>query len=118
MEENLKKELEQQVEVLQNEKNELISKYRYWRGECHELKHQLEELEASYNSTMRYLNATRSQLLNLPNKIVEEIRKDMSERIIEKQIKWKDNIQISFICNMINESLDTILKKYEVNKYD
>lgn len=76
-----------------------------------DLQKQLEELEESYNRTMRYLNATRSQLLNLPKKIVEEIRKDMSERIIEKQIKYGDNIQADFICNVINESLDTILKK-------
>lgn len=58
----------------------------------------------------------QKQLHDLPKKIVEEIRKDMSERIIKKQIKWKDNVQIGFICNVINESLDTILKNYEVNK--
>ena len=77
-----------------------------------ELKQQLEDIEESYNRTMAYLNIIRSEFLNLPKKIVEEIRKDMSESIIEKQIKWKDNIQIGFICNVINESLDTILKKY------
>ena len=54
----------------------------------------------------------KQQLHDLPNKIVEEIRDDMSKRIIEKQIKWGDNIQIGFICNAINECLDTILKKY------
>ena len=54
----------------------------------------------------------KQQLHDLPKKIVEEIRDDMSKRIIEKQIKWGDNIQIGFICNAINECLDTILKKY------
>ena len=54
----------------------------------------------------------KQQLHDLPKKIVGEIRDDMSKRIIEKQIKWGDNIQIGFICNAINECLDTILKKY------
>ena len=58
------------------------------------------------------LENERKQLHDLPNKIVGEIRDDMSKRIIEKQIKWGDNIQIGFICNAINECLDTILKKY------
>lgn len=56
----------------------------------------------------------KQQLHDLPKKIVGEIRDDMSKRIIEKQIKWGDNIQIGFICNAINECLDTILKKYGV----
>ena len=54
----------------------------------------------------------KQQLHDLPKKIVEEIRDDMSKRIVEKQIKWGDNIQIGFICNAINECLDTILKKF------
>ena len=54
----------------------------------------------------------KQQLHDLPKKIVGEIRDDMSKRIIEKQIKWGDNIQIGFICNAINECLDTILKKF------
>ena len=54
----------------------------------------------------------KQQLHDLPKKIVEEIRDDMSKRIMEKQIKWGDNIQIGFICNAINECLDTILKKF------
>ena len=54
----------------------------------------------------------KQQLHDLPKKIVEEIRDDMSKRIIEKQIKWGDNIQIGFICNAINECLDAILKKF------
>ena len=54
----------------------------------------------------------QKQLHDLPKKIVGEIRDDMSKRIIEKQIKWGDNIQIGFICNAINECLDAILKKF------
>ena len=54
----------------------------------------------------------KQQLHDLPKKIVGEIRDNMSKIIIEKQIKWGDNIQIGFICNAINECLDTILKKY------
>lgn len=58
------------------------------------------------------LENERKQLHDLPKKIVGEIREDMPKRIMEKQIKWGDNIQIGFICNAINECLDTILKKY------
>ncbi len=54
----------------------------------------------------------KQQLHDLPKKIVEEIRDNMSKIIIEKQIKWGDNIQIGFICNAINECLDTILEKF------
>ena len=57
----------------------------------------------------------KQQLHDLPKKIVEEIRDDMSKRIMGKQIKWGDNIQIGFICNAINECLDAILKKYGDN---
>ena len=54
----------------------------------------------------------KQQLHDLPKKIVKEIRYDMSKRIMEQQIKCGDNTQIGFICNAINECLDTILKKY------
>ena len=54
----------------------------------------------------------KQQLHDLPNKIMGEIRDDMSKRIIEKQIKWGDNTQIGFICNAINECLDAILEKF------
>lgn len=58
------------------------------------------------------LENERNQLHDLPKKIVEEIRYDMSKRIMKKQIKWGDNTQIGFICNAINECLDTILEKF------
>ena len=54
----------------------------------------------------------KQQLHDLPKKIVEEIRDCVSKRIMEKEIKWGDNIQIGFICNAINECLDAILEKY------
>lgn len=39
-------DLEAKLAEIQNEKDELISKYRYWKGECAELKHQLAEKDA------------------------------------------------------------------------
>ena len=54
----------------------------------------------------------KQQLHDLPKKIVGEIRDCVSKRIMEKEIKWGDNIQISFICNAINECLDAILEKF------
>ena len=71
--------------------------------------------EQSIRDNQNWIEETtklKQQLHDLPKKIVEEIRDDMSKRIIEKQIKWGDNIQIGFICNAINECLDTILEKY------
>ena len=58
------------------------------------------------------LENERKQLHDLPKKIVEEIRDCVSKRIMEKEIKWGDNIQIGFICNAINECLDAILEKF------
>ena len=58
------------------------------------------------------LENERKQLQDLPKKIVEEIRDCVSKRIMEKEIKWGDNIQIGFICNAINECLDAILEKF------
>ena len=71
--------------------------------------------EQSIRDNQNWIEETtqlKQQLHDLPKKIVEEIRDDMSKRIIEKQIKWGDNIQIGFICNAINECLDAILKKF------
>ena len=71
--------------------------------------------EQSIRDNQNWIEETtqlKQQLHDLPKKIVEEIRYDMSKRIMEKQIKWGDNTQIGFICNAINECLDAILEKY------
>lgn len=47
------KDLEAKLSEMQNEKDELISKYRYWRGECAELKEQLAE-EKNRNKKLNY----------------------------------------------------------------
>ena len=70
-----------------------------------ELKQQLKDTEESYNNTMRYLNKTRSELLNLPKKIVEKIR---SKCCVED--KCKDG---SFVLGINEKDLDTILKEYQ-----
>ena len=74
------------------------------RRENQQLKQQLKDTEESYNNTMRYLNKTRSELLNLPKKIVEEIR---SKCCVED--KCKDG---SFVLGINEKDLDTILKEY------
>ena len=70
------------------------------------------KLEDLLNQQDKENQQLKQQLHNLPKKIMEEIRYDMSKRIMEKQIKWGDNTQIGFICNAINECLDAILEKY------
>lgn len=74
--------------------------------------HQNDEFADMIKKLVNEKEKLKQQLHDLPKKIVEEIRDDMSKRIMEKQIKWGDNIQIGFICNAINECLDTILKKF------
>ena len=69
-------------------------------------------LETSIDELEKENQQLKQQLHDLPKKIVEEIREDMSKRIIEKQIKWGDNIKIGFICNAINECLDAILEEF------
>ena len=90
------------------------------------MKDQLEESKEENKKLVKALNGDifinykvpmentklKQQLHDLPKKIVEEIRDCVSKRIMEKQIKWGDNIQIGFICNAINECLDAILEKY------
>ena len=68
--------------------------------------------EADWLKGNRNYDQLKQQLHDLPKKIVEEIRDCVSKRIMEKEIKWGDNIQIGFICNAINECLDAILKKF------
>lgn len=95
--ENKRKSLEEKVKFLTEETEEnFVDGQKY-----NELKQQLAETEESYNNTMRYLNKTRSELLNLPKKIVEEIRDVLNGNDIEIQ----DNIYLTDI-------LDIILKKY------
>lgn len=69
--------------------------------ENQQLKQKIEDQEESYNNTMRYLNKTRSALLNLPKKIVEEIRKELKFVLSD------------FQCIFDTDKLvDSILKKY------
>ena len=83
------------------------------KKQCQECKHLNKKIELNIkNKLINENQQLKQQLHDLPKKIVEEIRDDMSKRIMEKQIKWGDNIQIGFICNAINECLDTILKKF------
>ena len=42
-------DLEAKLDEIQNEKDELISKYRYWKGECAELKEQLARTEKAFD---------------------------------------------------------------------
>lgn len=115
-------QLKQQVEELKGKRlefyNDDVRQTQVINGVHFDIEHLLvfsEYVEHEKNISAdkdKQINQLKQQLHDLPKKIVEEIRDDMSKRIIEKQIKWGDNIQIGFICNAINECLDTILKKY------
>lgn len=102
---------------------DLVYENNKLKQENQQLKKQLAEKEqenerlkeeiCKYEITLMDKNSQlKNQLHELPKKIIEEIRDNMSKRIMGKQIKWGDNIQIGFTYNAINEYLDTILTKY------
>lgn len=57
-------DLEAKLAEMQNEKDELISKYRYWRGECAELKQQLAEKEKKIDKLEDKLHHYYEETLN------------------------------------------------------
>lgn len=77
--ENLQQQLKEKDEQLK-QANEIINNPNtliFQQEELIEsLNKQIKDLEESYNKTMRYLNKTRSELLNLTKKIVEEIKEN------------------------------------------
>ena len=75
--------------------------------ENQQLKQQLADMEESYNKTMAYLNIIRTDLLNLPKKIVEYIK--FSKGFY---FDWKIGQKIFPAFKITEEDLDTILKKY------
>ena len=113
------KDLETKLEEIQNEKDELISKYRYWKGECAELKEQLAK-EQKHISRLKNMNKSHDeavgrlteennqlkyQLHSQPAEIVGKIR---SKCCVED--KCKDG---SFVLGINEKDLDTILKEYQ-----
>lgn len=75
------------------------------REENQQLKQRIEDQEESYNNTMRYLNKTRSALLNLSKKIVGEIKRyDVNAN--------KQKVNYTEYVIGLNECLDTILNRY------
>ena len=113
------KDLETKLEEIQNEKDELISKYRYWKGECAELKEQLAK-EQKHISRLKNMNKSHDeavgrlteennqlkyQLHSQPAEIVGKIR---SKCCVED--KCKDG---SFVLGINEKYLDTILKEYQ-----
>ena len=103
------KELEQENRDLEDDHNKLIDQYdKQYNGLCKEIQFH----SSARERFVKKVKELKQQLHDLPKKIVEEIRDCVSKRIMEKQIKWGDNIQIGFICNAINECLDTILEKF------
>ena len=98
------------IDMLNKENSELlINSLAEKDKKIAELKQQLEDTEESYNNTMRYLNKTRSELLNLPKKIVEEIKEQLYS-------KARSITGTSVNCVRlydIRQILDTILKEYQ-----
>ena len=82
--------------------NQQSKRIKELEKENQKLKQQLEDTEESYNNTMRYLNKTRSELLNLPKKIVEEVEKNFTEYL---PLKYKTGAGFY-------SRLNAILKKY------
>ena len=76
---------------------------------------ELQEREESYINTMRYLNKTRSELLNLPKKIMEDIKLQLFNHFKVKNIEEYEKLPLIdslFTADTVIEILATILKKY------
>lgn len=86
--------------------NQQSKRIKELEQENQQLKLQLKDSDESYNNTMRYLNNTRSELLNLPKKIVGEI-KDLSIFDFEAFEEFKIRRY-----RITEKALDIILKKY------
>ena len=83
--------------------------------EIQQLKQQLKDTEESYNNTMRYLNKTRSGLLNLPKKIVEYFYDEIRHRaILEDDYCPDHNLERKYGVRkcLLEDIRTTILKKY------
>ena len=106
------KELEQENLSLQEQS---IRDNQNWIEETTQLKQQLKDTEESYNNTMRYLNKTRSELLNLTKQIVEEIREKsigLWYFVFEEQKEYFEGNRYVLSQKDFDEILATILKKF------
>ena len=106
------KELEQENLSLQEQS---IRDNQNWIEETTQLKQQLKDTEESYNNTMRYLNKTRSELLNLTKQIVEEIREKsigLWYFVFEEQKEYCEGNTYVLSQKEFYEILATILKKF------
>ena len=83
--------------------------------EIQQLKQQLKDTEESYKNTIRYLNKTRSELLNLPKKIVEYFYDEIRHRaILEDDYCPDHNLERKYGVRkcLLEDIRTTILKKY------
>ena len=104
-------DLEAKLAEMQNEKDELISKYRYWKGECAELKQQLAEKENTI-TTLIEDSKTSKELLK---KEIEELKAqrhiyltrsvDECNKItmLELELQHKDQDKISFCIEQLEK---------------
>lgn len=82
-------DLEVKLAEMQNEKDELISKYRYWKGECAELKEQLaeKEKEAEDDEITRHMMCGDYTWTEMVTKLIKEVEEKEKEKEIETEIK-------------------------------
>lgn len=92
---------------LQDLLNQQDKRIKELEQENQQLKQEVEEQEESYNNTMSYLNKTRSELLNLPNKIVGDVADELGY-CGKTYLEDEPYIEICIVKGI----LQTILKKY------
>ena len=68
-------DLESKLAEMQNEKDELISKYRYWKGECAELKQQLAEKEKEIEKLNACVDFYKSYYISFKDMVIDELEK-------------------------------------------
>ena len=100
-------DLETKLAEMQNEKDELISKYRYWKGECAELKEQLAK-EQKHISRLKNMNKSHDEAVG---RLTEENNQ------LKQQLAEKEQDKISFALEQL-EKIINLFEPYENEEKD
>ena len=129
-------DLEAKLAEMQNEKDELISKYRYWKGECAELKEQLAK-EQKHISRLKNMNKSHDEAVGRLTEENKQLKQQLAEKgqdkisFAEEQLeqtrkefeikfkgcKWEEQMLVGKFCNITNEIIDNQIEelKKEIN---
>lgn len=105
-------DLEAKLAEMQNEKDELISKYRYWKGECAELKQQLAEKDKAIEN-WRYMYEGVVQSCH--NGIEEDKR--LEKLLTESDERYKKAYQEGLLQKQFDKDAEIVELKRELAEH-